>query len=226
MHTIYLFLWNKQSKRQSSNWRSLGRVWKGSLGQNKVSAALFVFLSFFLESKCDTSLYSLLDLKLQTEYVFFLQSKLQNHREERMAAGALVYTTRNNFICRSWFLTISLICAVSVVTNLLGNSWFGSGQDVKFATTGSTVLYVFWLTDNFCAILHQFRIGCILHKTISLCTKLHISACAALKRLNSGYVWTVCTRWNKVQTGSQTLHLVTFVRATALVNYLLKALGA
>ena len=58
----------------------------------------------------------------------------------------------------------------------------------KFATTGSTVLYVFWLTDNFCAILHQFRIGCILHKTISLCTKLHISACAALKRLNSGYV--------------------------------------
>ena len=96
----------------------------------------------------------------------------------------------------------------------------------KFATPGSTVLYVFWLTDNFCAILHQFRIGCILHKTISLCTKLHISACAALKRLNSGYVWTVCTRWNKVQTGSQTLHLVTFVRATALVNYLLKAIGA
>ena len=161
-----------------------------------------------------------------SEHVFFLQLKLQNHREERMAAGALVYTTRNNFICRSRFLTISLICAVSVVTNLLGNSWFGSGQDVKFATTGSTVLYVFWLTDNFCAILRQFRIGCILHKTISLCTKLHISACAALKRLNSGYVWTVCTRWNKVQTGSQTLHLVTFVRATALVNYLLKALGA
>ena len=158
--------------------------------------------------------------------MFFFQWKLQNHREERMAAGALVYTTRNNFICRSRFLTISLICAVSVVTNLLGNSWFGSWQDVKFATTGSTVLYVFWLTDNFCAILHQFRIGCILHKTISLCTKLHISACAALKRLNSGYVWTVCTRWNKVQTGSQTLHLVTFVRATALVNYLLKALGA
>ena len=114
-------------------------------------------------------------------FLFFFLLKLQNHREERMAAGALVYTTRNNFICRSWFLTISLICAVSVVTNLLGNSWFGSGQDVEFATTGSTVLYVFWLTDNFCAILHQFRIGCILHKTISLCTKLHISACAALK---------------------------------------------
>jgi len=55
------------------------------------------------------------------EYVFF-QLKLQNHREERMAAGALVYTTRNNFICRSRFLTISLICAVSVVTKLLGNS--------------------------------------------------------------------------------------------------------
>ena len=71
MHTIYLFFWNKQSTRQSANWRCFGRVWKGSLGQNKVSAALFVFLSFFLESKCDTSLYSLLDLKLQTGWICF-----------------------------------------------------------------------------------------------------------------------------------------------------------
>ena len=85
MHTIYLFLWNKQSTRQSSNWRSLGRVWKGSLGQNKVSAALFVFLSFFLESKCDTSLYSLSGLKTANwvnMFFFPIKASKSSRRED------------------------------------------------------------------------------------------------------------------------------------------------
>ena len=109
---------------------------------------------------------------------------------------------------------------------------------------------------EFCAILHQFTIlAAFLHRTIFLRTQLHSCARAVHRRLNAPQcswhchfhvnnplnicandralvhnIWPpMCTCMNTMCTFEQlkcARGIATFVYSTALVNYLLKALGA